>query len=141
MLIEKISVAKFSRTMSTLISSGVPIIEGLEITAKTAGNKVIELAVLEIIEDIKQGKGLADPLRLQGVFPSMVVQMIEVGEHTGALDTMLNKIADFYDQEVDDAVEALTSLMEPLLMVFLGIVIGYVVIAMYMPIFQMGSGG
>ena len=138
-LAQKIAVAKFSRTMSTLISSGVPIIEGLEITAKTAGNRVIEDAVLEVIDDIKQGKGLADPLRLQGVFPPMVVQMIEVGEHTGALDTMLSKIADFYDQEVDDAVDALVSLMEPLMMVILGVIIGYIVIAMYMPIFAMGS--
>ncbi|GMT42143.1 MAG: type II secretion system protein F [bacterium] len=140
MLVQKVAVAKFSRTMSTLISSGVPIIEGLEITAKTSGNRVIEDSVIEVIEDIKQGKGLADPLRMQGVFPPMVVQMIEVGEQTGALDTMLSKIADFYDQEVDDAVDALTSLMEPLLMVFLGVVVGYVVIAMYMPIFQMGAG-
>ena len=138
-LAQKISVAKFSRTMSTLISSGVPIIEGLEITAKTAGNRVIEDAVLDVIEDIKQGKGLADPLRQQGVFPPMVVQMIEVGEHTGALDAMLEKIADFYDQEVDDAVDALVSLMEPMMMVILGIIIGYIVIAMYMPIFAMGS--
>ncbi|MFQ5431918.1 MAG: type II secretion system F family protein [Nitrospinota bacterium] len=139
MLIQKIAVAKFSRTMSTLISSGVPIIEGLEITAKTAGNRVIEDAVLDVIDDIKQGKGLADPLRLQGVFPPMVVQMIDVGEHTGALDAMLSKIADFYDSEVDDAVDALTSLMEPMMMVVLGIIVGYIVIAMYMPIFQMGS--
>ncbi len=139
MLIQKVAVAKFSRTMSTLISSGVPIIEGLEITAKTAGNRVIEDAVLDVIDDIKQGKGLADPLRLQGVFPAMVVQMIDVGEHTGALDAMLSKIADFYDAEVDDAVDALTSLMEPMMMVVLGIIVGYIVIAMYMPIFQMGS--
>ncbi|MBI3794268.1 MAG: type II secretion system F family protein [Nitrospinae bacterium] len=139
-LIQKISVAKFSRTMGTLISSGVPIIEGLGITSKTAGNKVIEKAVSDIIEDIKQGKGLGEPLRSQGVFPPMVVQMIEVGEQSGALDTMLNKIADFYDQEVDDQVDALTSLLEPILMVFLAIVVGYVVIAMYMPIFKMGAG-
>lgn len=139
-LIQKVSVAKFTRTMGTLISSGVPIIEGLNITAKTAGNMVIERAVLEIIEDIKQGKGLGEPLRAQGVFPQMVVQMIEVGEQSGALDAMLGKIADFYDEEVDDAVDALTSMLEPLLMVFLAIVVGYVIIAMYMPIFQMGSG-
>jgi len=140
MLVQKISVAKFCRTMGTLISSGVPIIEGLDITARTAGNKVLEEAILGIIDDIKQGKGLADPLRDQGVFPMMVVHMIGVGEETGALDTMMSKIADFYEQEVDDAVEALTAMMEPLLMVFLGITIGYVVIAMYMPIFQMGAG-
>ncbi|MBI4665016.1 MAG: type II secretion system F family protein [Nitrospinae bacterium] len=138
-LIQKVAVAKFTRTMGTLISSGVPIIEGLNITAKTAGQKVIEMAVLNIIDDIKQGKGLADPLKEQGVFPPMVVQMIEVGEQTGALDAMMNKIADFYDQEVDTAVEGLTSMLEPLLMVFLGIVVGFVVIAMYMPIFKMGD--
>jgi len=139
-LVQKVSVAKFTRTMGTLISSGVPIIEGLSITSKTAGNKVIENAITEVIEDIKQGKGLGEPLRAQGVFPQMVVQMIEVGEQSGALDTMMNKIADFYDAEVDDAVEGLTSLMEPILIVFLGATVGYVVIAMYMPIFKMGAG-
>ncbi|MDH5478049.1 MAG: type II secretion system F family protein, partial [Nitrospinota bacterium] len=108
-LIQKIAVAKFTRTMGTLIASGVPIIEGLTITAKTAGQKVIEQAVLEVIDDIKQGKGLSEPLKEQGVFPIMVVQMIEVGEQTGALDAMMNKIADFYDNEVDTAVEAMTS--------------------------------
>lgn len=138
-LIQKIAVAKFTRTMGTLISSGVPIIEGLEITARTAGQKVIELAVLEVIDDIKQGKGLSDPLKDQGVFPPMVVQMIEVGEQTGALDAMMNKIADFYDEEVDTAVEGLTSLLEPMLMVFLGVVVGFVVVAMYMPIFKLGD--
>lgn len=139
-IIQKVAVAKFTRTMGTLISSGVPIIEGLSITSKTAGNKVIENAITEVIEDIKQGKGLGEPLRAQGVFPPMVVQMIEVGEQSGALDTMMNKIADFYDAEVDDAVEGLTSLMEPILIVFLGVTVGYVVIAMYMPIFKMGAG-
>ncbi len=138
-LIQKVAVAKFTRTMGTLISSGVPIIEGLNITAKTAGQKVIEMAVIEIIEDIKQGKGLSEPLREQGVFPSMVTQMIEVGEQTGALDDMMTKIADFYDQEVDTAVEGLTSMLEPMLMVFLGVVVGFVVIAMYMPIFMLGD--
>lgn len=138
-LIQKVAVAKFTRTMGTLIASGVPIIEGLNITAKTAGQKVIERAVIEVIDDIKQGKGLAEPLKEQGVFPIMVVQMIEVGEQTGALDAMMNKIADFYDEEVDTAVEALTSLLEPALMVFLGVVVGFVVVAMYMPIFKMGD--
>ena len=138
-LIQKVAVAKFTRTMGTLISSGVPIIEGLEITARTAGQKVVELAVLGVIDDIKQGKGLSEPLKEQGVFPAMVVQMIEVGEQTGALDAMMNKIADFYDEEVDTAVEGLTSLLEPALMVFLGVVVGFVVIAMYMPIFQLGD--
>lgn len=138
-LIQKVAVAKFTRTMGTLIASGVPIIEGLGITAKTSGQKVIESAVLSIIDDIKQGKGLSEPLREQGVFPSMVVQMIEVGEQTGALDAMMNKIADFYDQEVDTAVDGLTSMLEPMLMVFLGVIVGFVVIAMYMPIFKMGD--
>ncbi len=138
-LIQKVAVAKFTRTMGTLISSGVPIIEGLNITARTAGQKVIELAVLGVIDDIKQGKGLSGPLKEQGVFPAMVVQMIEVGEQTGALDEMMNKIADFYDQEVDTAVDGLTSMLEPMLMVFLGVVVGFVVVAMYMPIFKMGD--
>lgn len=139
-LVKKVAVAKFTRTMGTLISSGVPIIEGLNITAKTAGNKVIETAIFEIIDDIKAGKGLAEPLRAQGIFPPMVVQMIDVGEQSGALEVMLGKIADFYDAEVDDSVNALTAMLEPLLMVFLAVVVGYVVIAMYMPIFQMGAG-
>ncbi len=139
-LVKKVAVAKFTRTMGTLISSGVPIIEGLNITAKTAGNKVIETAIFEIIDDIKAGKGLAEPLRTQGIFPPMVVQMIDVGEQSGALEVMLGKIADFYDAEVDDSVNALTAMLEPMLMVFLAVVVGYVVIAMYMPIFQMGAG-
>lgn len=139
-LVKKVAVAKFTRTMGTLISSGVPIIEGLNITAKTAGNKVIETAIFEIIDDIKAGKGLAEPLRAQGIFPPMVVQMIDVGEQSGALEVMLGKIADFYDAEVDDSVNALTAMLEPMLMVFLAVVVGYVVIAMYMPIFQMGAG-
>ncbi len=139
LLIQKVAVAKFTRTMGTLISSGVPIIEGLNITAKTAGQKVIEGAVIEVIDDIKQGRGLSEPLKEQGVFPPMVVQMIEVGEQTGALDSMMNKIADFYDDEVDTAVEGLTSLLEPMLMVFLGVVVGFVVVAMYMPIFKLGD--
>ncbi|MFW2331901.1 MAG: type II secretion system F family protein [Nitrospinota bacterium] len=138
-LLKKVAVAKFTRTMGTLTASGVPIIDGLNITARTAGNKVIEYAVVEVIADIKQGKGLAEPLREQGVFPMMVIQMIEVGEQTGALDTMMEKIADFYDEEVDTAVAGLTSMLEPLLMVFLGVVVGFIVIAMYMPIFKMGD--
>lgn len=138
-LIQKVSVAKFTRTLGTLISSGVPIIEGLNITAKTAGNKIVEEAVISTIESIKEGQTIAGPLGKQKVFPAMVVQMIEVGETTGALDTMLSKIADFYDEEVDAAVEALTSLLEPILMVFLGVTIGFIVVAMYMPIFKMAS--
>jgi type IV pilus assembly protein PilC len=136
-LIRKVAVAKFTRTLGTLISSGVAILEGLDITARTAGNKVVELAVLRTRASIAEGKTIADPLKASGVFPPMVVQMIAVGEQTGALDTMLSKIADFYDEEVDTAVTNLTSLLEPMLMVFLGVVIGGVVIAMYLPIFKL----
>lgn len=138
-LIQKVSVAKFTRTLGTLVSSGVPIIDGLEITARTAGNKVVEGSVVSIISSIKEGQTIAEPLGRQAIFPPMVVQMIEVGESAGALDTMLNKIADFYDEEVDTAVKALTKLMEPLLMVFLGTVVGGMVVAMYLPIFKLAG--
>jgi type IV pilus assembly protein PilC len=136
-LIRKVAVAKFTRTLGTLISSGVAILDGLDITARTAGNKVVEGAVLRTRASIAEGKTIADPLKESGVFPPMVVQMIAVGEQTGALDAMLGKIADFYDEEVDTAVSNLTALLEPMLMVFLGVVIGGVVIAMYMPIFKL----
>jgi type IV pilus assembly protein PilC len=138
-LIRKAAVAKFTRTLGTLISSGVPILEGLSIVAKTAGNKTVEQALITARQSISEGKTVSEPLGQSGVFPPMVVQMIAVGETTGALDAMLSKIADFYDDEVDSAVAALTSLLEPMLMVFLGITIGFIVIAMYLPIFQMGS--
>jgi len=138
-LIRKVAVAKFTRTLGTLISSGVAILDGLDITARTAGNKIVEMAVLRTRASIAEGKTIAEPLRESGVFPPMVVQMIAVGEQTGALDAMLGKIADFYDEEVDTAVANLTSLLEPLLMVFLGIVVGGVVIAMYLPIFKLVS--
>ncbi len=138
-LIIKVAVAKFTRTLGTLISSGVPIIDGLDITARTAGHKVVEKSVISTISSIKEGQTIATPLSRHKVFPSMVTQMIEIGEATGALDAMLNKIADFYDEEVDTAVEALTSLLEPALMVFLGIAIGGIVIAMYLPIFKMAA--
>lgn len=136
-LIRKVAVAKFTRTLGTLISSGVAILDGLEITARTAGNKVVEGAVLRTRASIAEGKTISEPLKASGVFPPMVVQMIAVGEQTGALDAMLGKIADFYDEEVDSAVSNLTALLEPMLMVFLGVVIGGVVIAMYMPIFKL----
>jgi type IV pilus assembly protein PilC len=138
-LIRKVAVAKFTRTLGTMISSGVPIMDGLEIVAKTAGNKVVEEAVYKVRQAISEGKTMAEPLAACGVFPPMVVQMISVGEATGAMDTMLNKIADFYDDEVDDAVGALTSMMEPLLMVFLGTAVGGLVIAMYLPIFKIAG--
>jgi type IV pilus assembly protein PilC len=137
MLIRKVAVARFTRTLGTLVSSGVPILEGLRITARTAGNKVVEKAVLQCRAAVTAGKTLAEPLRASSVFPPMVTQMINVGEQTGALDAMLGKIADFYDDEVDTAVSALTALLEPLMIVFLGIVIGGMVVAMYLPIFRL----
>lgn len=138
-LIQRVSVAKFTRTLGTLLTSGVPILEGLMIVARTAGNKVVEDAILATRQAVSEGKTLADPLGKAQVFPPMVVQMIAVGEATGALDNMLNKIADFYDDEVDAAVAALTSMLEPMLMIFLGTTVGFVIVAMYMPIFQMGA--
>ncbi len=138
-LIRKVAVAKFTRTLGTMVSSGVPIMDGLEIVAKTAGNKIVEEAIYSVRQSISEGKTMAEPLGACGVFPAMVVQMISVGEATGAMDTMLNKIADFYDDEVDDAVAAMTSMMEPLLMVFLGTTVGGLVIAMYLPIFKLAG--
>ena len=138
-LIRKVAIAKFTRTLSTMLSSGVPILEGLEIVARTSGNKTIEKAIMKTRTSIGEGKTVAEPLGASGIFPPMVVQMISVGESTGALDTMLAKIADFYDDEVDAAVSALTSLLEPILMVFLGTTIGVLVIVMYLSIFKMAS--
>ncbi|HEY5997187.1 MAG TPA: type II secretion system F family protein [Candidatus Deferrimicrobiaceae bacterium] len=138
-LIQRIAVARFSRTLGTMVSSGVAILEAMDIVAKSAGNKVIEDAVLKARASISEGKTIAEPLAEAKVFPTMVTQMVAVGEQTGALDQMLNKIADFYDEEVDTAVAALTSLLEPLLMVFLGVVIGGLVIAMYLPIFKLAG--
>ena len=136
-LIRKVAVARFTRTFGTLVSSGVPILEGLRITARTAGNKVVERAVMQCRAAVTAGKTLAEPLKSSGVFPPMVTQMIAVGEQTGALDAMLNKIADFYDDEVDTAVGALTALLEPLMIVILGVIIGGLVVAMYLPIFRL----
>ena len=138
-LIRKASVAKFTRTLGTLLSSGVPLLDGLSICAKTSGNKVIEEALLNARVSISGGKTIAEPLSSSQVFPKMVTHMIAVGESTGALDAMLGKIADFYEDEVDQAVASLTSLLEPIMMVFLGVVIGFIVIAMYLPIFKMAS--
>jgi type IV pilus assembly protein PilC len=138
-LARKASVAKFTRTFGTLISSGVPILDALVIVARTAGNKVVEEGVMQARSAISEGKTVAEPLGETKVFPPMVIQMIAVGETTGALDAMLSKIADFYDEEVDNAVAALTSMLEPMLMVFLGVVIGGIVISMYLPIFSMAG--
>ena len=138
-LLKKIAVARFSRTLGTLVSSGVPILDGLSIVSRTSGNKTIETAILNARASIREGETIADPLGRSGIFPPMVIQMISVGESTGALDSMLSKIAEFYEEEVDVAVANLTSLLEPLLMIFLGVVIGGVVIAMYLPIFNMAN--
>ncbi len=138
-LIRKVAVAKFTRTMGTMVASGVPILDALDIVGKSAGNKTIEAAIQYTREKISEGRSMADPLMETKVFPKMVVQMIAVGESTGAMDTMLTKIADFYEEEVDVAVGSLTSLLEPFIMVFLGGVVGGVMIAMYMPIFSMAG--
>jgi type IV pilus assembly protein PilC len=138
-LIIKTAVAKFSRTLSTMLTSGVPILDALDIVAKTAGNKTVEKAIMRTRVSISEGKTIAEPLAETKVFPSMVVQMISVGEATGAMDTMLGKIADFYEEEVDVAVAALTSMLEPLLMVFLGGAIGGLVVSMYLPIFKIAA--
>jgi type IV pilus assembly protein PilC len=138
-LLKKTAVARFTRTLGTMISSGVPILDALEIVAKTAGNVVIEEIIYEVRGSIAEGQTIAEPLSENDIFPGMVIQMIAVGEATGALDSMLEKIADFYDEEVDAAVAALTSMLEPLLMLFLGGSIGGLVIAMYLPIFEMAS--
>jgi type IV pilus assembly protein PilC len=137
MLIRKVAVARFTRTLGTLIASGVPILEALRITARSAGNRVVEKAVMQARAAVSTGRTLAEPLKSTPVFPPMVLHMISVGETTGALDAMLNKIADFYDDEVDSAVSALTSLLEPLMIVFLGVVVGGLVVAMYLPIFRL----
>jgi len=138
-IMRKIAVARFCRTLSTLMTSGVPILDGLEITAKTAGNAIIEDALFEVRRSIERGETVAGPLKTTGVFPGMVVQMIGVGEATGALDTMLAKIAEFYEEEVDTAVAGLLTLLEPVMIAFLGIVVGGIVVAMYLPIFGLIS--
>jgi type IV pilus assembly protein PilC len=136
---KKQSIARFSRTLSTLLSSGVPIIDALEITARSSGNSVVEDAILKARTSIKGGENIADPLSKTAVFPPMVTQMIAIGEASGGLDDMLAKVADFYDAEVDQAVENLTSAMEPVIMVVLGGIVGFLVISMYLPIFQLAG--
>ena len=138
-LLRKVAVAKFTRTMGTMLASGVAILEALDIVAKTAGNRSVEKAIYDVRSGIAEGRTMADPLQESGVFPAMVCQMISVGESTGALDAMLEKIADFYDEEVDQAVENLTALIEPFMLVFLGTTIGGLVVAMYLPIFKMAG--
>jgi type IV pilus assembly protein PilC len=138
-IMRKIAVARFCRTLSTLIASGVPILDGLDITARTAGNVIVEDAIQTTRKSIERGETISGPLKQTGVFPPMVVQMIGVGEATGALDTMLSKIADFYEDEVDTAVAGMLTLLEPIMIAFLGIVVGGIVIAMYLPIFGLIS--
>lgn len=138
-LLRRVAVSKFTRTLSTMLQSGVPILEALQVVGRTSGNKVIERAVFRVADSIAEGRPISEPLDESGVFPNMVVQMINVGESVGALDTMLEKIADFYDEEVDQAVENLTAMIEPFMMVFLGGMIGGLVVAMYLPIFKMAS--
>jgi type IV pilus assembly protein PilC len=138
-LLRKVAVAKFTRTLGTMIASGVPILDAMEIVAKSAGNKIVEAAVYFVREKISEGSNMAEPLAKTGVFPPMVVQMIAVGESTGAMDTMLQKIADFYEDEVEVAVGSLTKLMEPLMMVVIGGIVGTILIAMYMPIFEVAG--
>ena len=136
-IIQKIAVSRFSRTLATLVSSGVPILQSIEITGKTSGNTVIEYAMEDVKEQIKAGESIARPLEKISVFPPMVTQMIAIGEETGALDTMLHKIADFYEDEVDTAVKSLTSIIEPIMMIFIGGIVGLVVVSMYLPIFNL----
>ncbi|HWY09288.1 MAG TPA: type II secretion system F family protein [Candidatus Acidoferrales bacterium] len=136
-LMRKIAVARFTRTLGTLISSGVPILEGLDITARTSGNAVVEKALFQVRKSLEEGKSLTEPLKDSGVFPGMVTQMIAVGEQTGAMDAMLQKVADFYEDEVDTAVKDLLTALEPIMIVFLGVVVGGVVISMYLPLFTL----
>jgi len=136
-IFQKIAVARFARTLSTLLSSGVPILQSLDITARTAGNVIIEEAILKVRMGVERGESFVDPLRATEVFPHMVAQMVGIGEQTGALDAMLGKIADFYEQEVDAAIANLLTLIEPILIAFLGVTIGSIVIAMYLPLFTL----
>jgi type IV pilus assembly protein PilC len=138
-LLRKIAVARFTRTLGTLITSGVPILEGLSITAKTSGNAVLEEALMKVRKAIEEGRTIVDPLRESGVFPNMVTQMIGVGEATGAMDAMLQKIADFYEEEVDSATKDMLAMLEPVIIGLLGVMIGGIVISLYMPLFSMIS--
>ena len=138
-MLRKVAVARFCRTLGTLTSSGVPILEGMDITARTAGNMVIQNAIMKSREAVEQGRNIAGPLAETKVFPPMVIQMVGVGEATGALDAMLSKVADFYEDEVDNAVAAMTAMMEPLIIAILGGIIGFIVIAMYQPIFNLAN--
>ncbi|MCI0469174.1 MAG: type II secretion system F family protein, partial [Nitrospirae bacterium] len=138
-LFKKVAVARFTRTLGTLLNSGVPILDGIDICARSSGNKIIEEALMDVKSEVTKGMTLSEPLSKMEIFPPMVSQMTEVGESTGALDQMLIKVADFYDDEVDNAVANLTTMLEPAMMVFLGTVIGFIVVALYLPIFKLGE--
>ena len=138
-LFRKVAVARFSRTLGTLIASGVSLIEALNIAAKTAGNVIVERAINHVKQSVQEGQSIAEPLAKSGIFPYMVIQMVSVGESTGVLETMLNKVADFFEEEVDNVVDALAQMIEPIMIVFLGGVIGGIIISLYLPIFQMGN--
>jgi type IV pilus assembly protein PilC len=135
-IVQKVALARWSRTLSALVSAGVPLLAALDITAKTAGNHVVEKAMAEVIESVKRGGTIAEPLRHASVFPGMVAQMVAVGEETGALDSMLSKIADFYEDQVAAAVKALTSILEPIMLVVVGAIVGFIVVSMYLPLFK-----
>jgi type IV pilus assembly protein PilC len=135
-IVQKVALARWSRTLSALVSAGVPLLQALDITGKTAGNHVIEQAMAGVIDSVKSGGTIADPLKESSVFPSMVSHMVSVGEETGSLDTMLSKIADFYEDQVDAAVKALTSILEPVMIVIVGGMVGFIVISMYLPLFK-----
>jgi type IV pilus assembly protein PilC len=135
-IVQKVALARWSRTLSALVSAGVPLLAALDITAKTAGNHVVEKAMADVVESVKRGGTIAEPLRHASVFPGMVAQMVAVGEETGSLDTMLSKIADFYEDQVDAAVKALTSILEPVMIVVIGAIVGFIVISMYLPLFK-----
>ena len=137
MLVRKIAVARFTRTLGTLITSGVPLLEALSITARTSGNAVIEQAILKVRKAIEEGRNITDPLRETEIFPNMVTQMIGVGEQTGAMDAMLSKIADFYEDEVDGAIKDMLTLLEPVIIAFLGVVVGGIVVSLYLPLFSL----
>ena len=135
-IVQKVSLARWSRTLSALVSAGVPLMAALDITAKTAGNRVVEDVMASVIDSVKQGGTIAEPLKAAPVFPGMVVAMVAVGEETGALDAMLSKIADFYEDQVDASVKSLTSILEPLMLVVVGGMVGFIVISMYLPLFK-----
>jgi type IV pilus assembly protein PilC len=135
-VVQKVALARWSRTFSALLHAGVPILQSIEITGKTAGNAVVERAMADVVDSVKRGGTIAEPLKQSAVFPAMIVHMVGVGEETGALDAMLSKVADFYEDEVSAAIKALTSIMEPVMIIVVGAMVGFIVISMYLPMFK-----